>query len=231
MDGVGLVDHWYTSIESASGTKGYVGTMNDEVGWAGTVMRALRYATNLIGRNLMILLGILAGGVVLGVAPTIVAGTASLQRMDAQPHPWREFWSSWRCNWGRANLLFIPFWLVLAIGSLDWNVAVTIAGATGAILKGALIFILAWSVVALAHLPWVVDRRPLEAWRSLVLSPLISLPRAGLIILVTAIWLLIGHFVSLVLVLVVPALLLLFWRIIIGGPQDGPTTAAEQPGQ
>ena len=50
----------------------------DEIGWTGGVMRVLRRVTRLVEINVLVLLGALAGGVVLGLWPAVRAASAVL---------------------------------------------------------------------------------------------------------------------------------------------------------
>ncbi|GAA1713746.1 hypothetical protein GCM10009809_07420 [Isoptericola hypogeus] len=157
-------------------------------GWAGGVMAALRWATLLVEVNAMVVLGTLAGGVVLGLGPALRAGGAVAAGMTAGPTPWRTFWRTWRAGFGRTNLLFAPAWV---IGLLLWFDAVALGlldGPARASLQLGLVVVGAWALVAVSY--WVrvaarYDRGPLETWRFLLLAPLLA-PTTTLAVLVVA---------------------------------------------
>lgn len=54
-----------------------------ELGWTGGVMRVLRRVTRLVEVNVLVLLGALAGGVVLGLWPAVRAASTVL--LDGDP--------------------------------------------------------------------------------------------------------------------------------------------------
>ena len=61
-------------------------------GWAGGVMFGLRWITLLVEVSAMLLLGTLAGGVLLGLGPALRAGGVITARMTQEAHPWQTFW-------------------------------------------------------------------------------------------------------------------------------------------
>lgn len=144
------------------------------VGWAGGVMTALRWATRLVEVNVLVVVGALAGGVVLGLGPALRAGSAVLLEPEHADAPWRGFWQEWRTGWRRANLLFAPLWFV---GLLLWLDTAVIAAADGAARAGfqlGLALVGAWGAVVLAWWPRVALRYddPAPAvWRFLLLAP------------------------------------------------------------
>ncbi|WP_454851330.1 YesL family protein [Promicromonospora soli] len=146
----------------------------DEIGWTGGVMRLLRRVTRLVEVNVLVLLGALAGGVVLGVWPAVRAASAVLLDGDPAESPWRPFWRAWRDGWGRANLLGVPLWVVGAALLLDSLVLQQMGGPVRAALQVGLVLVGAWTAVVLAYWPRVVlryDRSALDTWRFLLLSP------------------------------------------------------------
>ncbi len=155
-------------------------------GWAGGVMLGLRWITLLVEINVMMLLGTLAGGVVLGLGPALRAGSAVAGAMTAEPTPWRTFWRTWRAGFGRTNLTFAPVWVV---GVLLWfdGVAVTLLdGPARAALQVGLVLVGVWAALVLAAWPRVTlryDRGVGETWRFLLLLPLLG-PTTSLAVLV-----------------------------------------------
>jgi len=146
----------------------------DEIGWTGGVMRVLRRATRLVEINVLILLGALAGVVVLGVWPAIRAASAVLLDGDPAESPWRPFWRAWRDGWRRANVLGAPLSVVGVALLLDSLVLAQVDGPARAALQLGLVLVGAWTAVVLAYWPRVVlryDQPPLETWRFLLLSP------------------------------------------------------------
>jgi uncharacterized membrane protein YesL len=146
----------------------------DEIGWTGGVMRVLRRATRLVEINVLILLGALAGVVVLGVWPAIRAASAVLLDGDPAESPWRPFWRAWRDGLRRANVLGAPLSVVGVALLLDSLVLAQVDGPARAALQLGLVLVGAWTAVVLAYWPRVVlryDQPPLETWRFLLLSP------------------------------------------------------------
>lgn len=146
-------------------------------GWAGGVMLGLRWLTLLVEINLMVLLGTLAGGVVLGLGPALRAGSAVAGAMAAEPTPWRTFWRTWRSGFGRTNALFAPVWVV---GALLWFDGVAVAlldGPARTALLAGLVLVGVWSALVLAAWPRVTlryDRGVAETWRFLLLVPFLG---------------------------------------------------------
>ncbi|WP_277208799.1 YesL family protein [Isoptericola croceus] len=161
-------------------------------GWAGGVMYVLRWVTLLVEVNVMVLLGTLAGGVLLGAGPALRAGSAVVARMTDEPTPWRTFWRVWRAGFWRGNALFAPFWVV---GVLLWfdGVAVTLmTGPVRAVLLGGLVLALVWTTVVLTYWPRVVlryERGFGETWRFLLLTPLLGpATTAAVLVVVLVVW-------------------------------------------
>ncbi|MFE5292725.1 DUF624 domain-containing protein [Isoptericola sp. NPDC056618] len=163
-------------------------------GWAGGVMLALRWATLLVEVSAMVVLGTLAGGVLLGLGPALRAGGVVAARMTAEPTPWRTFWRTWRDGFARTAALFAPVWAVAgllwldgaALGLLDGSGLV--GGPGRAVLTGGLLAVGAWGAVVLACWPVVVARYasgPVATWRLLLLLPLLG-PATSLAVLVVA---------------------------------------------
>ncbi|AEG43583.1 YesL family protein [Isoptericola variabilis] len=155
-------------------------------GWAGGVMLGLRWVTLLVELNLMVLLGTLAGGVVLGLGPSLRAGSAVAAAMTADPTPWRTFWRTWRRGFGRANLLFAPVWAAAILLWFDGVAVTLLEGPARAALHVGLVAVAVWGAVVLAYWPRVTqryDRGAGATWRFLLLVPLLG-PTTSLAVLV-----------------------------------------------
>jgi uncharacterized membrane protein YesL len=155
-------------------------------GWAGGVMLGLRWVTLLVELNLMVLLGTLAGGVVLGLGPALRAGSAVAAGMTAEPTPWRTFWRTWRTDFGRTNAVFAPVWVVALLLWFDGVALRLLEGPARAGLQVGLVVLGVWLAVVLAYWPRVTlryDRGVGETWRFLLLVPLLG-PTTSLAILV-----------------------------------------------
>lgn len=159
-------------------------------GWAGRAMTWLRYATLLVGVNLLIVLGALAGGVLLGLFPALGAGGEVLARMAAGEPPttlWSTYWRAWRHGWRRLNLLGVPVWVVLVLLSLDASALRVLDGPAAAVLTGGLVVVGAYGLVALAFLFPAARRYDTPfgpTWRFVAAAPLVS-PGTAVAVLVT----------------------------------------------
>jgi uncharacterized membrane protein YesL len=146
----------------------------DEIGWTGGVMRVLRRVTRLVEINVLVLLGTLAGGVVLGVWPAVRAASALLLDGDPADSPWRLFWRVWRDGWRRANVLGAPLSVAGVVLLLDFLLLAQMDGPLRAALQAGLVVVGVWTAVVLAYWPRVVlryDRPTFHMWRFLLLSP------------------------------------------------------------
>lgn len=158
-------------------------------GWAGGVMLALRWVTLLVEISVMVVLGALAGGVLLGLGPALRAGGVVAARMTAEPTPWRTFWRAWRDGFGRSAALFAPVWVVAALLWLDGAALGLLDGPVRALLTGGLLVVGAWGAVVLACWPTVVTRYRSGAaatWRLLLLLPLLAPTTSLAVLVVTA---------------------------------------------
>lgn len=158
-------------------------------GWAGGVMGMLRLATQLVGINLLVIAGTLAGGIVLGLAPAASAGrslTAQLGAGSPSSAVWGEFWAHWRSYFRRANALALPFWAAGGILLLDLLAMQSATGGLRAALIVALVVGGAYLLVALTYAPMVIGDYS-DPWaasiRFVVLAPALY-PLRGLAILV-----------------------------------------------
>ncbi|MGN8247415.1 YesL family protein [Cellulomonas soli] len=179
------------------------------VGWAGRAMTWLRYATLLVGINVLIALGTLAGGVLLGLFPALGAGGALLASLAAGAPPakaWSTFWALWRHGWRRHNLLGTPVWVVLLLLTLDASALQVLDGPAAAVLTGGLVVVSAYALVALAFLFPVARRYETPAvrtWRFVAAAPLVS-PGTAVAVLVT-----------------LAAIALVIWTVPVLGPLVG----------
>lgn len=158
-------------------------------GWAGGVMGMLRLATQLVGINLLVIAGTLAGGIVLGLAPSASAARDLTARLGAgapSSAVWSEFWAHWRSRFRRANAVVLPFWVAGGVLLLD---LLALQGATGGV-RAALIVALVvgggYLLVALTYAPMVIGDYA-DPWaasiRFVILAPALY-PLRGLAILV-----------------------------------------------
>ncbi|MFI2103889.1 DUF624 domain-containing protein [Isoptericola sp. NPDC019693] len=179
-------------------------------GWAGGVMLALRWVTLLVEVTVMVVLGTLAGGVLLGLGPALRAGGVVAARMTAEPTPWRTFWGAWRDGFGRSAALFAPVWVVAVLLWLDGVALGLLDGPARALLTGGLLVVGAWGAVVLACWPAVVTRYASGAaatWRLLLLLPLLAPATSLAVLVVTAALLAAAWVLPLLAVLVGPG----FW--------------------
>ncbi|GEM_PF-793589 len=149
-------------------------------GWAGRVMGVLRVVTQVVGINALVLLGTLAGLVVLGLFPALDAGGRLLARLVAgepSEHLWREFWSAYRSGRRRLNLLGAPAWPVGVLLYLDLAVVRFAQGPVSAVLTALVLALGAWFAVVVVTLVAVARRydEPFgRTWRFVALFPLLS---------------------------------------------------------
>ncbi|WP_125773367.1 DUF624 domain-containing protein [Antribacter gilvus] len=162
------------------------GDAGADAGWAGGVMAVLRWVTRMVEVNVLVVLGTLAGGVLLGLGPALRAGSTVLLDDEHADAPWRGFWRTWRSGWRRANLLFAPVWVA---GTLVWLDTAVIAAAEGparAAFQVGLVLVSGWGAVVLAWWPRVAlrydDGAP-AVWRFLLLAPILG-PGTALAVLV-----------------------------------------------
>ncbi|WP_019146863.1 YesL family protein [Timonella senegalensis] len=93
-----------------------------ETGWAGRVMVFLTYATHIVVLNFLWVLGTLAGGIVLGIAPA----THSLGRLftaltlgSPSPNLWTEFWRGYARGFKESNRKAWPFTVLALLAVAD----------------------------------------------------------------------------------------------------------------
>lgn len=163
---------------------------DEGTGWAGRVMTGLRWVEHLVLAQLLLVLGTLAGGVLLGLFPALDAAGRLLARLttgDASTSVWRDFWTAWRAQWRRANTLGAPAWALGALLLLDAGVAAAVTGPAGAVLLAGLTVVGAWTALVVAFLVPVLRRYDdglVPTWRFLLLAPALS-PGTSLAVLVT----------------------------------------------
>lgn len=151
-------------------------------GWAGRVMVFLRVGTQLVAVNVLVVLGTLAGAVVLGAYPALAAGGGLLARLAGgapSEHLWRDFWSAYRAGFRRLNLLGAPLTLGFALLALDASVlAAASPGPVKAALTVGVVVLTAYLVLALATLVPVARRYDAvpatRTWRFVAVAPLLS---------------------------------------------------------
>jgi len=166
----------------------------DAQGWTGGVMTALRWVAHLLAVQALVVVGTLAGGVVLGLFPALDAGGRVLARLPAgtpSEHVWHDFWHAWRAGWRRAVLVGAPLWLVAAVLAADAWALSAAQGPVRAVLAAGLGLVTAWAVVVLAYAAPVLRRyrAPLPAtWRFLVLAPALGPGTAVGVLGVAAVW-------------------------------------------
>jgi uncharacterized membrane protein YesL len=168
-----------------------IGGMSDEgTGWAGRVMSVLRWLEHLVLAQLLLVLGTLAGGVVLGLFPALDAAGRLLARLadgDPSTSVWRDFWSAWRTGFRRANAVGAPLWAVAALLVVDAGVASLLDGPGRAVLVAGLVVVGAWTGLVVAFVPPVLRRYAdgtVATWRFLLLAPALS-PGTSLAVVVT----------------------------------------------
>ncbi|MFC8193121.1 YesL family protein [Cellulomonas sp. NPDC057328] len=172
-------------------------TAGDEaVGWAARVMTVLRALAHVVAAQLLLVLGTLAGGVVLGLVPSLHAAGTLLARVAAgapSEHLWRDFWTTWRGGWRRLNVLGAPLWAVAVLLWLDAVALGVLTGPARAAAGVGLALAGAWAVVVLAHVPPVARRytdSPARTWRFLVLAPALSPGTSLGVLAAVAVWVL-----------------------------------------
>ncbi|QCB92824.1 YesL family protein [Cellulomonas shaoxiangyii] len=169
-------------------------TADEPVGWAGRVMTVLRAVAHVVAAQLLLVLGTLAGGVVLGLFPSLHAAGALLARVaDGAPseHVWRDFWAAWRGALRRLNVLGAPLWAVAVLLWLDGVALGVLTGPVRAAAGLGLALAGAWTVVVLAHLAPVTrryDDSPARTWRFLLLAPAVSPGTSVAVLAAVAVW-------------------------------------------
>lgn len=179
-------------------------------GWAGKVMVFLTYATQIVVANILWVCGVLAGGVVLGLAPA----TLSLGRLmtalalgEPSSTPLKDFWKVWRSRFWETNQRAWPFLILGALALADLYVfrISSVNGWSGTVgLLVPFLIVMAAVIVAYAYLHASLLRFKDGAWATLkfaFVSPLAFLPTTAAIILVNVAFLMLTYQFPVVIVL------------------------------
>lgn len=165
---------------------------DESFGWAGRVMVFLRFATQIVAVNVLVLLGTLAGGVLLGLLPALGSGGSLLARLaagDPSDRLWADFWAGWRAGFGRLNRLGWPLWVVAVLLGVDAAVLAVADGSAAVTLRVVLALFTAYVTVAAAFLLGAArryDETVARTWRFVALAPLLA-PATALGVLVTVV--------------------------------------------
>ncbi|WP_159449099.1 YesL family protein [Demequina sp. NBRC 110055] len=167
--------------------------MQDVPGWSGRIMIWLRWITQIIGIQLLMVAGIAVGLVAAGVGPALTAGGELLARLvggDPSDRLWKDFWGTYRSQWRRSVLVTAPALVVVA---LAWYEVLVLqangGGAVTAVLTGTTVAVALYAVAYLTYAPAVLRRYtdgPLRTARFLLVAPLVS-PLTALGCMVTAV--------------------------------------------
>ncbi len=167
--------------------------MQDVPGWSGRIMIWLRWITQIIGIQLLMVAGTALGLVIAGLGPSLTAGGALLARLvsgDPSDQLWKDFWGTYRSQWRRSVLVTAPAIVVLA---LAWYEILVLQangdGAFIAILTGTSAAVALYAIAYLTYAPAVLRRYtdgPLRTARFLLVAPLVS-PLVALGCMVTAV--------------------------------------------
>lgn len=164
----------------------------EELGWAGRVMVALRYATQLVLVNLLWVVGTLCGLVVLGAFPATRSAARlfeALRRRRPSESLLRDFWDGYRTDFWRTNLLGAPFWVLGALAVLDLQVFRAAADADerfASLLLAPFVVVVVVCGVALSFLVAVLLRFRdgiLATWRFVLVAPFLSVGTSLAIVL------------------------------------------------
>jgi len=158
--------------------------------------------------HLLMVLGILAGGIVLGLAPALAAvhtelrGDERRRRIEAQgeigeepPPLWRSFWTSWRAEFVRANLLGGVLAIGWALLLVDRTVLAQTGGAATPWVSGVLVVLtvvlalvtaVVWPLAA--HFSDPLPRILVMAPVLLVRRPVITLGTVGVLAVTVMVW-------------------------------------------
>lgn len=148
------------------------------------------------GLNLLVLAFSLAGGIVLGLAPALVAGAAVCRgraRGDAEPLV-RTFARTWRAEFVRANALLAPFGVLVALLAANLYAFSPEGGPLVVVLWAALALTgltAAFAITMYTHYELPLRRYALMALRYL----LHDLPTTALVAVVTVLAVLVTRFV------------------------------------
>jgi uncharacterized membrane protein YesL len=162
---------------------------DDGGGWSGRLMGWLRVAGQLVGINLLMVLGSLAGLLLLGTFPALAAGGLLLADLAAgrpSERVWAEFWTEWRAGLVRMNVLGAPWWAVGGLVLLDLQAVWTAPGPVARVLAGGVLLLILYLAVVFAFFLAATRRydEPIgRTWRFLLVAPLLA-PATSLAIIV-----------------------------------------------
>lgn len=152
----------------------------ENTGWASRLMAILRFPAQLVGLNLLIVLGTVVGGVVLGLFPALRAGAAlldALRRGTPSESLVRTFVAHYREDFWRSNLLGVPFWILGALAVVDlqvFRVAAEAGDAFGSALLLPFVVVVTIAGVALIYLAALgtrVREGVWATWRFVFVAP------------------------------------------------------------
>jgi uncharacterized membrane protein YesL len=120
-------------------------TVSGSSSWATKAYSAADSLVWMAKLNAIWLLGVIAGGVVLGVAPSTVAAFAGARRRvrDGDEALFRRFWSDYRREFGRANALLLPVGFVGVMLALNWRYLESGSSRLSTVLGGAVLVLAA----------------------------------------------------------------------------------------
>jgi uncharacterized membrane protein YesL len=158
---------------------------------------ALEWVPLAIAINALVLLGTLAGLVVLGLGPSLVAG-ATVARAHVRgdlPSAWSTFWRTWRAELVPANASYLPLLVLLAMAWV--NLSVVAGGALAWLLPLAWLMVgflgvaCAWLAPVRAYYDLGPLRAAVTALRMTLARPLPSvvlLLSVSAVVYVTSLW-------------------------------------------
>jgi uncharacterized membrane protein YesL len=180
-------------------------------GWTGKVMEFLTYATQIVVLNFLWIMGTLAGGVILGIAPaTRALGRLTTALFLGEPSTslWRDFWSTWRTRFWVTNKYAWPFTVLFLLAGADlyaFRVAALNGWSGTGLLLAPFLIVTAACVVAYAYLHASFlrfDDSVVATIRFAFASPLAFLPTTAAILLVNLAFVMLTWQVPLVVVLI-----------------------------
>jgi uncharacterized membrane protein YesL len=174
-------------------------------GMVSAAVSALEWVPLAIVLNALVLLGTLAGLVVLGLGPSLVAASTVARahvRGDLPP-VWSTFWRTWRAELVPGTVAFLPLltllimaWVNLSVvagGSLAWLLPLAW------LMVGVLAVACAWLASLRAHYDLSPLRSALTALRMVLARPLPSvllLLATAAVVYVTSCWVILAPLVS-----------------------------------
>ncbi|MFT3889419.1 MAG: DUF624 domain-containing protein [Arachnia sp.] len=156
---------------------------SDDEGWSHVAMRWLGRLTQTVEVSVATLVGIAAGGIVLGWLPAGVAASDVLGRLVAgepSDRPFGDFHRSWRAHFGRANRVGWPATVVVLVLAVDGWILLCLRGPWAGVALALTAAAAAWFALAvgflvnLLSLPSTKDATTWALWRTALLMPLVS---------------------------------------------------------